>query len=159
MKVLTTSVNPQIIRVIPRRYPDDLTIRLRDDSTNEITTYALESAEWNYTDELWEALNVDWNSLGEYYEENGYLIVENSYSLVQDRFYDLELIDELGNVIYKDKIFCTNQEIDAYSVNVDTITWDTMKDVWNTTTEDWETEGVVSIYETENTYDNDYIII
>lgn len=159
MKILTTSVNPQIIQVIPRRYPDDLTIRLRDDSTNEITTYALESAEWNYTDELWEALNVDWNSLGEYYEENGYLIVENSYSLVQDRFYDLELIDELGNVIYKDKIFCTNQDIDTYSVNVDTITWDTMKDVWNTTTEDWETEGVVSIYETENTYDNDYIII
>ena len=159
MKVLTTSLNPQIIRVIPRRYPDDLTIRLRDDSTNEITTYALESAEWNYTDELWEALNVDWNSLGEYYEENGYLIIQNSYSLVQDRFYDLELIDELGNVIYKDKIFCTNQDIDTYSVNVDTITWESMKDIWNTTTEDWETEGVVSIYETENTYDNDYIII
>ena len=159
MKVLTTSLNPQIIRVIPRRYPDDLTIRLRDDSTNEITTYALESAEWNYTDELWEALNVDWNSLGEYYEENGYLIIQNSYSLVQDRFYDLELIDELGDVIYKDKIFCTNQDIDTYSVNVDTITWESMKDIWNTTTEDWETEGVVSIYETENTYDNDYIII
>jgi hypothetical protein len=72
--------------------------------------------------------------------------------------YELTILDG-SNVIYKDKIFCTNQDIASYSVNIDTETWDQIVDIWNLTENDWESEGTVNIYQTENTYDNDYIII
>ena len=52
------------------------------------------------------------------------------------RFYDLTL-KEGGNVIYKDKIFCTDQTISNYSVNNAEYTIPTGNDV----------------------FDNDYIIV
>ncbi len=138
MKILTTSLGEQTIRIIPRRYPDDVTLILRDDSTNEITTYSLDSMEWENTDEVWNAVDLNWNDAGGYFEENGYLVIQNEYSLEEGRFYDLT-IKEGEEVIYKDKIFCTDQAIDQesndyYSVNE-------------------------NVYTTEDSYDNDYIII
>ena len=38
MKVLTTSTDAQTIKVIPREYVGTVTLKLRDDSTNEVTT-------------------------------------------------------------------------------------------------------------------------
>ena len=72
------------------------------------------------------------------YIENGYLYITNNYALVENRYYDLEIVSA-GEVIYKDKVFCTDQDTDQntnnyYSVN----------------------DGV---YVTQNSYDNDYIII
>lgn len=155
MIVLTTSTDTQTIQIIPRRYPDDLTIKLRDDSTNEEVTYQLESNEWNFTDEVWEAINTDWNTIGGYYEEKGYLYIENEYDLVENRFYDLELLDENGSIIYKDKIFCTNQPTDDFSINRDLTEWQAVDNNWN---EDAQVfDG--TIYVSEETYDNDYIII
>lgn len=133
MIILTTSVSEQTIRVIPRSYPDDVVLILRDDSTNTSTTYTLDSMEWENSDEEWQSVDMNWNSAGGYYEEKGYLVINNSYSLTENRFYDLTITDG-SSVIYKDKIFCTDQTITDYSVN----------------------DGV---YTTENTYDNEYIII
>jgi len=138
MKILTTSTDDQTIRIIPRSYPDDLVIELRDDSTNEISTYTIESAEWDNNNDQWQLADYDWNFSSSIFEENGYLVITNKYSLVEGRFYDLTIKDG-SNVIYKDKIFCTDQTINQstnnyYSVN----------------------EGV---YTTENSYDNDYIVI
>ena len=98
MKVLTTSDSAQILEVIPRSYPSSVTIKLRDDSKNTTQTYTVA------------ATNV-----------KGYLRLSNTYSLVEGRFYDLTLLDG-SNVIYKDKVFCTDQDVDQdlneyYSVN------------------------------------------
>lgn len=133
MIILTTSTAEQTIRIIPREYPDDVTLILRDDSTNTETTYTLESMEWENTDEEWQTVDMNWNSAGGYYEDKGYLVIQNEYALTENRFYDLT-IKEGSSVIYKDKIFCIDQTIADYSVN----------------------NGE---YVTEDSYDNDYIII
>lgn len=138
MKILTTSTGEQTIRIIPRSYPDDVTLILRDDSTNEIVTYTLDSMEWENTDEVWNAVDLNWNDAGGYFEENGYLVINNQYNLVEGRFYDLT-IKEGSVVIYKDKIFCTDQTIDQETNNYYSIN--------------------ENVYTTENSYDNDYIII
>jgi len=139
MKILTTSTGEQTIRIIPRSYPDDITLILRDDSTNTEVIYTIDSMEWENTDEVWQSVDVNWNDAGGYFEEDGYLVISNEYNLLEGRFYDLTIKNELDQVIYKDKIFCTDQTIDQdtnnyYSVN----------------------EGV---YTTENSYDNEYIIL
>jgi hypothetical protein len=136
MKVLTTSTSPQEIKIIPRSYPSLVTVKVRNESTNGIDT----------------SLNVPTT------QDKGYLVFSTIYDLEEAFTYELTILDG-STVIYKDKIFCTNQDIATYSVNIDTETWDTTSAIWNTTENDWESEGVVDIYETENTYDNDYIII
>ena len=99
MKVLTTSTDPQTLSVIPRSYPASVTLKLRDDSKNTTASYTVA------------ATNVQ-----------GYLTLSNAFSLVEGRFYDLVVYKvELGyvlanltelDVIYKDKIFCTAQNLD-----------------------------------------------
>lgn len=133
MIILTTSTSEQTFRVIPRSSPDEITITLRNDSTNEVDTYVIESLEWDNNNDFWQLADYNWNFTGGFYEENGYLVISNVFALTENRFYDLTIISE-SSVIYRDKVFCTDQTISDYSVN----------------------DGV---YTTENTYDNDYIII
>ena len=136
MKVLTTSSNPQQLEIIPRSYPSVITVKLRNEITNEVTTIP----------------SVSTTTL------KGYLRFSTAYTLEESYFYELTILDGT-TVIYKDKIFCTNQDIADYSVNVDTLTWNQDTRIWNLIDTDWEAEGIVDIYETEDTYDNDYIII
>lgn len=135
MKVLNNTSNFQTIQVIPRTYPTSLTLSLRDDQTNDVVTYALEGVQFSNADVLWNLANWDWDeNIAGFYVENDYLTIENVYSLINYHFYDLTITDQNGDVIYKDRIFCTDQPIVDFSVN------------------DGE-------YVTENSYDNDYIII
>jgi len=136
MKVLTTSTNAQELEIIPRSYPSTITVQLRNEITNEVTTIS----------------DVSTTTV------KGYLRFSTAYTLEESYFYELTILDG-STVIYKDKIFCTNQEIADYSVNVDTLTWEAITDLWNEIETDWESEGIVEIYDTEDTYDNDYIII
>lgn len=136
MKVLTTSTSAQQLEIIPRSYPSTITIKLRNEITNEVATIN----------------SVSTTTV------KGYLRFSTIYDLEESYFYELTIFDG-SSVIYKDKIFCTNQDIADYSVNVDTLTWDQDTSIWNLIETDWEAEGVVDIYETEDTYDNDYIII
>ena len=133
MIILTTSTSEQTFRVIPRSYPDEITITLRDDSTNETTSTVIESLEWDNNNDFWQLADYDWNFTGGIFIEDGYLVITNTFALTENRFYDLTITSE-SSVIYRDKVFCTDQTISDYSVN----------------------DGV---YTTENTYDNDYIII
>ena len=136
MIILTTSTDTQTIRIIPRDYPIQVTLRLRDESTNEVIEYIIGGAVnvWNVIPTIWQLTNFNWNSPPDgLFNDNGYLIIPNRYNLKENRFYELTILDYSG-VIYKDKIFCTDQEVDSYSVN----------------------DGV---YETEKSYDNEYIII
>lgn len=111
MKVLTTSGDAQEMTIIPRSYPATVDIRLRNESTNGVTLIEDVSAT----------------------TDKGYLTFSAVYSLTENVFYELTILDG-SSVIYKDKVFCTDQTIATYSVN----------------------NGE---YVTEDSYDNDYIII
>ena len=138
MKILTTSTSSQTIEFILRLYSTSATLILTDDTTNVSTT-----------------TDVTLTQSGDY------LNLSHIFSLVEGRFYDLQLkadgdiwgvntnqwqletqtwdSDELSNLIYKDKIFCTDQDVDQtqnkyYSVNKNE-------------------------YTTNDTHDNDYIVL
>ncbi len=115
---LTTSASAQSIKIIPRSYASSVSMVLRDDSTNTFSTMSSISTS----------------------TDKNYLVGSQELSpvLVEGRFYDLT-IKEGTNVIYKDKVFCSDQTInqtnnDYYSVNS-------------------------GEYTTENSFDNDYLII
>lgn len=142
MIILTTSTANQTLKVIPREYASNFSLSVRDDSTNVTKVYEITNA----------------TTVG------NYLNVTLAFSpvLVENHFYDLtyysdpnfwntnyflwNAYQELWNVdtteiidIYKDKIFVTNQEIDQdddkyYNLN----------------------QGQ---YKTNNSYNNDYLVI
>lgn len=106
MKHLLPTTNAQTIKIIPRVYSTSVTIKLRDDSTNN-ETIILPSAIIN----------------------KNYVELTNVFTLVEGRFYDLKVYNGQGSVteadiIYRDKIFCTAQSTNQsnnehYTVNKD----------------------------------------
>jgi hypothetical protein len=93
MIILTTDVTPQTFVFIPRSSTFD-TVEITDDQTNE--TVSLEA--WDFTE-------------GDYYST-----LEAEFSLVENHFYNLE-IKNGTDIIYRDRIFCTDQSIVSFSVN------------------------------------------
>ena len=94
MKHLLPTTNAQTIKIIPRVYSTSVTIKLRDDSSND-ETIILPSAIIN----------------------KNYVELTNVFTLVEGRFYDLKVYNGQGSVteadiIYRDKIFCTAQSTD-----------------------------------------------
>lgn len=118
MKILTTSTDAQIIKIIPRNAYSSMTLEIRDESTNTSTSYAI-SGTPSYD--------------GDYFQ------LSNSYSLVEGRYYNLTLKDGSGNILYKDKIFCTDQTV-------------------NESTNDYYTVNSGE-YTSDASFDNDYIIV
>ena len=106
MKHLLPTSDAQTIKIIPRVYSTSVTIKLRDDSTND-ETIILPSAIIN----------------------KNYVELTNVFTLVEGRFYDLKVYNGQGSVteadiIYRDKIFCTAQSTNQsnnehYTVNKD----------------------------------------
>ena len=115
MIVLSTSATAQTLKVIPRDYLNTFILSIRDDSTNVVKHYEISGA----------------ITLG------NYLSFTNIFNpvLVENHFYDITLgvsnsfwntniklwqddqtlwnVDDTSDgVIYKDKIFCTDQDID-----------------------------------------------
>ena len=133
MKVLKDTQAVQTISIIPRSYPTSLTLTLRDDQTNDIDTYALNSG---------------------FSVVNDYLVIDNVYTLREFHFYDLTITDQDGDVIYKDRIFCTDQDIATFSVNADRTEYQNVNINWNSYNQLWD--GTIYIQEPSN---NDYIIL
>ena len=97
MIILKNDTNPQTFKFIPRKSYDSMFIR--DEMTNTETQVTITLAGNN-----------------PYYHE-----ITATFSLLEDRFYNLTL--KLGSeVVYKDRIFCTNQNISEYSINKDEYT-------------------------------------
>ena len=104
MKVLLQSTDSQTIKIIPRVYALSVTLRLRDDSSNT---------------------SVDLLVTGT--KVRNYLELSAVFDLKEGRFYDLKVYNGQGSIteqdiIYRDKIFCTNQSTNQsnnehYSVN------------------------------------------
>lgn len=110
MKVLTTSSSEQIFKVVPREYVTSSTLEIRDESSNTTQSYSIT----NTTD-------------------GDFLNVPATLSLKEGRYYQMTLKKTDGTVIYRDKIFCTDQGIDqtqdeTYSVNNNIYTSDTSYD-------------------------------
>jgi hypothetical protein len=119
MIVLTTSTNAQELKFIPRNYAAD-SIVLTDEETNTSTTIS-----------------------ATFTKESYYLKSDISFSLKKDKFYSLKVyksavsdfVERVTNddgtvesqsciqidinkvLVYKDKIFCTDQVIKDYSIH------------------------------------------
>lgn len=139
MKILTTSTSAQTLRFVPREYVTSATLFLRDDSTNVVTNETVSLTQDG--DEL--VYTASFNLIeGRFYDFN-FVVDANLWeqnTLTWDMNFDLWNASQGATLsLYKDKIFCTDQPLDQtedeyYSVNK-------------------------NVYVSENTYDNDYIII
>lgn len=93
MIILNTSTNDQTFVFIPRSKDFDY-VAITDDQTNvttEIDTYT--------------------HTVGDYYDT-----LEAEFNLVENHFYDLVVVNG-ATVVYKDRIFCTNQNVNTFTVN------------------------------------------
>jgi hypothetical protein len=93
MNVLTTTTDPQPLVIVPRSTTFDELI-FTDDSTNVPETITIDSVE----------------------DKSYYQILNVICALTENRFYNVELLNE-GTLIYRGKVFCTNQPIVSFSVN------------------------------------------
>jgi len=147
MIVLTTTAS-QTLKVIPREYLGSFTIDVRDSSLNKSFTYFEDTVTTN----------------GNYMEfTNNYIDASSNSIFKEARFYDLDLYadfnfwntnlslwnfyDELWQTdsdqkerIYRDRIFVTDQDIDQLNDN----------DHYNINKDQ---------YTTNNSYNNEYIVI
>jgi|TARA_A100001391_G_scaffold52945_1_gene32324 hypothetical protein len=121
MKIMTTSASSQTMDVIPRSFVSSYTLKLRDTSKNKQVFSSSVSA----------------SSLA-----NGQRItVTFSPVLKEGRTYDMELLSGSA-IVYKDKIFCTDQTINQANNNYYDIN-----------------SGEYTFDETAGSHDNDYIIV
>jgi len=93
MIILTTSTSEQTMVFIPRSSSFDY-VAITDDQTNK----TVEITGYTFTE-------------GDYYST-----LEAEFNLAENHYYDL-LIKDGSTVVYKDRIFCTNQSIVNFSVN------------------------------------------
>jgi hypothetical protein len=133
MKILKPdNTTNQLIKIIPREYYSSITLILRDDSTNEVFYYLLPTAYVNmdYLDisEIWELkegrfydlkvckVQDDYEVFSEEVAELGESVGNNTFLLDYNNSEKL-LKETTLLVLYKDKIFCTNQLINQESNN------------------------------------------
>lgn len=93
MNVLTTTLDPQPLVIVPRSTTFDELI-FTDDSTNIPVVIEIDSVE----------------------DKSYYQILNVFCELVENRFYNVELFND-GALIYRGKVFCTDQTIVNFSVN------------------------------------------
>lgn len=111
MKVLSTSSGVQTFKVIPREYVSTLSMQITDDSSKNTTTYS--------------------SLTGTEVQNHLQISVTFDPILKGGRFYDMVLKKQDNTIIYKDKIFCTDQDIASnqeYTVNSNEYTSDTSYD-------------------------------
>ena len=85
----------QTFKVIPRSYIADSMV-ITNEYSNESTTYAITPTIESY-----------------------YLVVEKIIALKEDNSYTIKILDGT-DIIFYGKIYCTNQNITNYSINLDT---------------------------------------
>jgi hypothetical protein len=113
MLVLKTTTADQTFKIIPREFVTDVTVCLRDDSTNDEVCVLTTGSLWNTNSLQWQLASQEWEDAAGLEIENNYLAVTMNLNLVEGRFYDLKITGSVsGKVVYRDKIFCTDQSID-----------------------------------------------
>jgi hypothetical protein len=99
MIILQDSDASQTISFIPRSYSSTETYSV--DITSETENKSVYSQ--SHTGDF---------SLVKYYRQ-----LSAVYDLKENNFYMIEIKDSSNNIIFRDKIFCTNQQVLDYSVN------------------------------------------
>ncbi len=117
MIVLTTSTADQTFSVIPREYVTDAEICIRDESTNEEICVLTTGSLWNTNMLDWQLANYDWEDEVGIVITNDIMYITMNLDLLEGRFYDLKISNTSGTVIFRDKIFCTDQTIDQETNN------------------------------------------
>jgi len=97
MIVLQKSDSNQTFSFIPRSYVSG-------------TTYTIKIVNETTNKEVYSDTATSFTSLDYYYQHT------DTFTLVEDTMYTLE-IKAGSELIFRDKIFCTNQTISSYSVN------------------------------------------
>lgn len=95
MIILLQSINAQSISFIPR-VMNATSLVIRNESTNE------------------EAVLMP-----DFYKNDYYITCSAVFNLEENHFYQLSVFNN-EDIVYLDKIFCTNQTINTYSINKDT---------------------------------------
>jgi len=106
MTILQSSTDSQTINFIPREYTEGTTytITIKDETTNT---------------EVFNSTATIFTVLDYYYQYS------SIFTLVENTMYMLEIKDGT-EVIFKDKIFATNQNVTTYSVNKNEYTENTV---------------------------------
>lgn len=111
MKILIDTSDEQTLGIIPRFYPNQINYTLVEESSDRTANGTVVTA-----------------------VVSGLLTFSDKFQLNEDNYYSLYVYDDAtGELIHRDKVFCTNQTAEAYTIN----------------------NGV---YIQDTTYDNDYII-
>ena len=115
MIILSTIATAQTLKVIPRDYIADFVMRVRDDSTNVTNSYTIGNATQvgNYLQftNVFNPILVE-NHFYDLTLETAYSFWNTNVKLWQNNTTLWNVDDKDDGVIYKDKIFCTNQDID-----------------------------------------------
>lgn len=93
MNVLTTTTDSQYLNIVPRSVTFDELI-FTDDSTNTPETITINDV----VDKV-------------YYQS-----IEIQCALTENRFYNITLLND-GEVVFRGKVFCTDQPVVSFSVN------------------------------------------
>lgn len=96
MRILLDSSNEQTLTFIPRAYPTEVDYTLIEEGTGR----TVEKEDVSTSTVL------------------GRLTISDKFVLQEDKFYSIDIKDaSSGELIYRDKIFVTNQDVKAYSIN------------------------------------------
>tara|TARA_R110002049_G_scaffold6595_4_gene41344 strand:+ start:9376 stop:9795 length:420 start_codon:yes stop_codon:yes gene_type:complete len=117
MIVLTTTTTEQTFGIIPREYVTDATICIRDESTNDENCVLTSGSFWETYNVDWELATNDWEDEVGIVITNDTMFVTMNLNLIEGRFYDIKITNTSGTVIFRDKIFCTDQTIDQETNN------------------------------------------
>jgi len=121
MIILTTSALAQTLSVIPRQYNDSqFTMSVRDDSTNVNKLYHIDTAvtSGNYLtfDNVFNPVLVEAHFFDLYlYIDYNYWNTNNSFWNLYDVLWQVD--SDYKEDIFRDKIFCTDQDIDQLNDN------------------------------------------
>jgi hypothetical protein len=121
MKILTTSASAQNISVIPRTFASSYTLKVHDEAANDEIFNGSVSAS---TSDNYRTISVTFNPV-----------------LKEGRNYIMTLLSG-SDIVYKDKIFCTDQTINQDNNNYYDIN-----------------SGQYDFDDTSGSHDNDYIIL
>jgi len=97
MIILRPISTQQKIKFIPREYNAEKLV-IHDEDTNTSKEYT----------------GLTWSKEAYYYTTN---IAFGSPELKNNTFYTLKILNALDEIIYRDRIFCTDQLINQFSVN------------------------------------------
>jgi hypothetical protein len=125
MIILKQQATTQEIKFIPRSTVAN-TVILRNEITNEVTTFKTADLVYNFqtrvladggTFENIETLITTFGFVDAFFSEQDYYLKTSLiFALKEFTYYNLTILNDL-DVIYKGRVFCTNQTISEYTVN------------------------------------------